>query len=330
MAMRVGVIGCGQFGLVLAAHASRCGHATTLWARTPSECEPLVRTRRSPRLPGFALPGAVAITSDALVALNGADLVITAIPSQYARSVWSVLGGSLPPSSVLVSVAKGLEVGTLQLPSQVLRECVPGAEVVSLSGPSIASEVGSGLPTALVAAGKLDAARLVQRALGGNSWRVYVSEDQIGVEVAGALKNVIALAAGMIDGMQLGTNAKATLLARGIAEIARLGVELGGQRETFFGVAGVGDLATTCFSPEGRTRTLGERLGAGATLAEALASMHSIVEGVDTCRATVALAAARRVDMPLARAVHGVLFDGLAPRDALAGLMRREGSAERL
>ncbi len=330
MPLRVCVIGCGQFGLVLASHAVRCGHDTTLWARTEAEREPLERTRVSPRLPGFALPVSVRVTNDATGAVTDADLVITAIPSQYARSVWTVLGRSLPKSAILVSVAKGLEVGTLLRPSEVLRECAPGAEVVSLSGPTIASEVGGGLPTALVAAGCAQAADVVQRTLAGDVWRVYTSTDQIGVEVAGALKNVIALAAGMTDGMRLGTNAKATLLARGIAEIARLGVDLGAQRETFYGVAGVGDLATTCFSPEGRNRTLGERLGAGESLANALASMHAVVEGVDTCRAAVELAAARRIDMPLARAVHGVLFGGLSPRAALIELMRREGTAERV
>ncbi len=330
MAERVAVIGCGQFGTVLACHAARRGHEVSLWARTQEEAAPLLVDRRTPRLAGLTIEPTIKVTTDGSRALEGATLVITAIPSQYARSIWEVLGVDLGPGAILVSVAKGFEMETLLRPSEVLAQACPAARVLALSGPTIATEVARGLPTALIAAGEREITDRVQSALAGDQWRIYSSTDIVGVECAGALKNVIALAAGMVDGMRLGMNAKATLLARGIAEMARLGVAMGGARETFFGVAGVGDLATTCFSEDGRNRTLGEKIGAGATLSEALASMNSVVEGVDTCRAVALLAKRHSVEMPIAEAVHAVLFEGVAPKSALVELMRRTSTGERL
>ncbi len=290
----------------------------------------MLQSRRSTRVEGLVIPDSVVITTDGLAAMNGTSMVITAIPSQYARNVWQVLRSACPKDVTVVSLAKGFEVETLKRPSEVLWELGVGGEVVTLSGPSVASEVALGLPTALVVAGEAVAARQVQQALSTSAWRIYLSADQVGVEAAGALKNVIALAAGMVDGMQLGINAKATLLARGTAEMARLGMALGGSRETFFGVAGVGDLATTCFSADGRNRTLGERLGRGEDFASALRSMHAVVEGVDTCRAVVELARRLGVEVPIASAVNAVLFGGVTPRHALQELMRRTSGEERL
>lgn len=290
----------------------------------------MLQNRRSTRVEGLVIPESVVITTDGLAAMNGTSMVITAIPSQYARNVWQVLRSACPKDVTVVSLAKGFEVDTLKRPSEVLRELGVGGEVVTLSGPSVASEVALDLPTALVVAGEAVAARQVQQALSTSAWRIYLSADQVGVEAAGALKNVIALAAGMVDGMQLGINAKATLLARGTAEMARLGMALGGSRETFFGVAGVGDLATTCFSADGRNRTLGERLGRGEDFASALRSMHAVVEGVDTCRAVVELARRLGVEVPIAFAVNAVLFGGVTPRHALQELMRRASGEERL
>lgn len=290
----------------------------------------MLQNRRSTRVEGLVIPESVVITTDGLAAMNGTSMVITAIPSQYARNVWQVLRSACPKDVTVVSLAKGFEVETLKRPSEVLRELGVGGEVVTLSGPSVASEVALDLPTALVVAGEAVAARQVQQALSTSAWRIYLSADQVGVEAAGALKNVIALAAGMVDGMQLGINAKATLLARGTAEMARLGMALGGSRETFFGVAGVGDLATTCFSADGRNRTLGERLGRGEDFASALRSMHAVVEGVDTCRAVVELARRLGVEVPIAFAVNAVLFGGVTPRHALQELMRRASGEERL
>ncbi|MSQ89798.1 MAG: NAD(P)-dependent glycerol-3-phosphate dehydrogenase [Phycisphaerales bacterium] len=331
MAERIAVIGCGQFGIVLACHAARAGHAVSLWGRNAEEVAPLLATRRSPRLPSLEIAPSISITQDSRQALGGADLVLSAIPSQYARSVWRVLTDDCPRSAVIVSVAKGFEMETLLRPSEVLHELCIGSEVVTLSGPTIATEVARGLPTALIAAGDEEGSvARVQNALGREGWRVYCSSDQVGVEAAGAIKNVIALAAGMVDGMELGMNAKATLLARGVAEMSRLGIALGGRRETFFGIAGVGDLATTCFSADGRNRTLGERIGRGATCAEALRSMDSVVEGVDTCKVVAQLADRMGVEMPITRAVHAVLFAGMDPRTALRSLMSRASGEERL
>lgn len=326
----IAVIGCGQFGSVVASHCARAGHAVRLWGRNDEEVQGLLQNRRSTRVEGLVIPDSVVITTDGKAAMHGVRMVMTAIPSQYARSVWKVLRSACPKDVTIVSLAKGFEVETLKRPSEVLRELEVGREVVTLSGPSVASEVAVGLPTAMVVAGEASAARQVQQALATPAWRIYLSADQIGVEAAGALKNVIALAAGMVDGMQLGINAKATLLARGTAEMARLGMALGGSRETFFGVAGVGDLATTCFSADGRNRTLGERLGRGEDFASALRSMHAVVEGVDTCRAVVELARRLGVEVPIASAVYAVLFGGATPQHALQELMRRASAEERL
>ncbi|MSR43931.1 MAG: NAD(P)-dependent glycerol-3-phosphate dehydrogenase [Phycisphaerales bacterium] len=334
MAERIAVIGCGQFGVVLACHAQRAGHRVSLWGRNAEEVGPLVANRESSRLPGLSIPPSIAITANGRDAMDGADLILSAIPSQYARSVWEVLGRDCPSETIIVSVAKGFEMHSLMRPSEVLKDLHigtgTGPEVITLSGPTIATEVALGLPTALVAAGEERATQRVQSALGREGWRIYCSADQIGVEAAGAIKNVIALAAGMVDGMELGMNAKATLLARGLAEMARLGIALGGRRESFFGTAGIGDLATTCFSSDGRNRTLGERIGRGQSCADALRSMASVVEGVDTCTAVVQLADRHHVDMPITRAVHGVLFAGRTPREALQELMQRTTAEERI
>ncbi len=301
-----------------------------LWGRTPDEVEPLQRNRATPRIAGLTLPTSLVVTGDARRALEDADLVLTAIPAQYARAVWNVLIADCPRSAIVVSVAKGFEMGTMLRPTEVLADIGVAGERVALSGPTIATEVARGLPTALIAAGTEAAAQRVQRALTGDAWRIYCSSDQAGVEAAGAIKNVIAIAAGLIDGMRLGMNAKATLLARGLAEISRLGIAMGGRRDTFFGIAGMGDLATTCFSADGRNRTLGEKIGSGDSCAAALASMDSVVEGVDTCRVVAQLAALHQVDMPIAQAVHAVLFEGKDPREALLELMRRTTSLERI
>ena len=330
MAQRIAVIGCGQFGTVLACHCAKAGHEVLLWGRDAQEIAPLLANRESPRIKGLQIAESIAITIDGRHAMSGADLVITAIPAQYARSIWKVLGKDCPKSACVVTVAKGFEVETKMRPSEVLASLNIGGEIVTLSGPTIATEAARGLPTALVAAGSESATLHVQKALATDSWRIYCTTDQVGVEAAGAIKNVIALAAGMVDGMELGMNAKATLLARGLAEISRLGIALGGRRETFFGVAGVGDLATTCFSMDGRNRTLGERIGRGESCDSALRSMESVVEGVETCRVVVQLAQQHGVEMPIANAVHGVLFSGLSPRSALQELMRRNSGEERI
>lgn len=330
MSRQVTVIGDGQFGLVLASLAASRGHSVRLWGAFPADLAALAATRRSPRLPEFELDPAVVVEPDGGRALAGADLCISAVPTQHLASVWTRLAKDLPASAVIVSVSKGLERGSLRRPSQILKEAVPGHEVVTMSGPSIAAEMARRLPLVMVVAGSPHATAPVQEALSCSWLRLYTLRDHVGVELAGAAKNVIALAAGMLDGMRAGMNAKSALLARGLAEIVRFGSAHGAEAETFFGVAGVGDLATTCFSPDGRNRSCGEALGRGQTLAEHLAHTRSVVEGVDTCDAIVRDARARGIELPIMEAVHGVLFGGIAPAQALQSLMSRDVGVERV
>jgi glycerol-3-phosphate dehydrogenase (NAD(P)+) len=272
----------------------------------------------------------VQVEPDLEAALVECAIVVNAIPTQFIRPVWQRLAGAVPARAVVVSVAKGIEVSSLKRPSEVLREAGSLSQpLVTLSGPTIAAELARRLPATMIAASTDGAAaRLVQQTFSGRWLRVYTGDDPDGVELAGAAKNVIALAAGLVDGLGAGCNAKSALLARGLAEIVRLGTALGARAETFFGIAGVGDLATTCFSPEGRNRTCGERLGQGVSLASILsstqASSGSVIEGVETAKALVALAARHEVDMPIVAAVHAILFDGLRPRRAIESLMGRE------
>jgi glycerol-3-phosphate dehydrogenase (NAD(P)+) len=281
-------------------------------------------------MPGFRLDDAVRVTSDAGEAMAEATIAINAIPSQFIRPVWSQLAANVPDGCPIVSVAKGIENVTLLRPSEVLAEVVTGVGACcALSGPTIAAELATHQPAVLVAASE-DAlfVERVQQCFDVPWLRIYGGSDLIGVELAGACKNVIALAAGMCDGLSLGDNAKSAVLARGLAEITRLGVAMGAQAETFYGVAGVGDLATTCFSPHGRNRSCGEALGKGATLAEYQTQTHSVVEGVATAKSVVLLARQYAVEMPIVEAVHAVLFDGLSPADGVLKLMQRVSGPE--
>jgi glycerol-3-phosphate dehydrogenase (NAD(P)+) len=322
-------------GGAMAAQAARTGADVTLWDRDAQSIDAIARGESPPRLPGLRLPGSVRACHQADEALASAAVVISAVPTQSVRAAWGGLAAHLPRDAALVSTAKGFELGTLLRPSEVMRQALGAAgarcPIVAMSGPAIAPEMVRGLPTAMVAASEdAGAAARACAALASDTLRLYPSDDIVGVETAGAAKNVIALAAGMLDGMGLGTNAKATLLARGIAEIARLGLALGGRSDTFWGVAGIGDLATTCFSPDGRNRAFGERLGSGMSMMEARAASGATVEGIDTCTALMALRERHDVEMPICSAVHAVLSGTRSPRDALAGLMRRSARHEHL
>ncbi len=333
--VRVAIIGAGQMGCAMAAQAVRAGADVALWDGDPVAIEAISRGDCPPRLPGLRLPQGVRACPRAEEALSGADIVVSAVPTQSVRAAWTAVAPRLPGGAILVSTSKGFELGTLRRPSEVILEALAASRVqcpvVAMSGPAIAPEIVRGLPTAMVAASADgSAADRACAALASETLRLYPSGDVVGVETAGAAKNVIALAAGMLDGMELGTNAKATLLSRGIAEIARLGLSLGAQPATFWGVAGIGDLATTCFSADGRNRAFGERLGKGMTLAQAKAASGALVEGIDTCTAVMALRDAHGVDMPICSAVHAVLSGELSPRDALAELMRRSSRPEHL
>lgn len=337
----IAILGPGQMGLVccsILTDPSRQEPAAdlVLWGHTDDEVSSLAQTRKSKRLAAFRLPDAVRVTdSDAAVA--DADLIVSAIPVQFIRQVWTRLRPNIPAAAPIVSVAKGIENDSLLRPTQVISDALqdnPDAaarRLAVLSGPTIAAELARCLPATMIAASDdAEFAAQVQRMFSTSWLRIYTNPDMLGVELAGATKNVIAIAAGVLDGLAAGYNAKSALLARGLAEIARLGTAMGASSETFFGIAGVGDLATSCFSPEGRNRSCGEALGRGEKLAAYLDKQNSVVEGVATTRSVMDLCARYRVEMPIAAAVHAVLFKGVDPLDAIGRLMSRELKGERV
>ena len=272
--------------------------------------------------------------------LNGATIILSAIPTQYARDVWKRLREFTPKDACIVSVAKGIENDTLLRPTQIIADVLGEGRdmgrgpvcdwnLCALSGPNIAAELARCLPGTAVAAAEDDAvAKRVQTAFSTQWFRVYTNRDAIGVELAGASKNVIAIAAGILDGLAAGNNAKAALVTRGLVEITRLGVAMGADESTFFGLAGLGDLITTCVSPEGRNRTVGERIGKGKKLKDILDAMDSVAEGVPTTRSVRELGRRHRVEMPITESVHSVLFDGKDPIAALTDLMSRDPKSE--
>ncbi|MCA9300206.1 MAG: NAD(P)-dependent glycerol-3-phosphate dehydrogenase [Phycisphaerales bacterium] len=334
------VLGIGQMGLVCASLLSTVDPGrevpeteVLLWGLNQEEAHELAQTRRSKRLEGFRLADSarVSIRDEDL---SRANLIVSAIPVQHMREALRGLRPYLRPDAMVCSVSKGIETGTLMRPSQVISDVLDDPDgrprpVGALSGPTIATELARCLPATMIAASE-DAsfALLLQRQFSTSWLRVYTNADLLGVEVSGATKNVIAIAAGIIDGLQAGFNAKSALLARGLAEIARLGEALGARPDTFFGIAGVGDLATTCFSPEGRNRSCGEALGRGVKLKDYLDRSPFVVEGVATTRAVLDLAQRFGVEMPITQAVHAVLFEGMDPLEGIQRLMRRELKAE--
>ena len=333
---RFAIIGDGQMGLVSTMILDSQHIPTTLWGRDAQHVEDLKQVRESTRhLPGYPIPESVDIVSDDDAIFEGAGVIVCAVPTQFIRPVLMRLRDYIPDRVPIVSFAKGIENETGLRPSQVIAEVLhddpdqPARPLAALSGPTIADELARCLPATMIAASDdREFCLKLQEAFTTHWLRIYTKDDLLGVELAGATKNVIALAAGMVDGLQAGINAKSALLARGLAEITRLGTAMGASVDTFFGIAGVGDLATTCFSPVGRNRCCGEQLGKGLSLEEVLESTDSVVEGVATTRSVMALAKKYRVDMPITEAVHAILFEGLDPIDAITRLMSREPKAE--
>ena len=332
---RVAIIGDGAMGTVCAIMLAENGCSVRLWSAFPAAARRVAAARENRRfLPGARLPDGVEVTGSDAEALADVGWAISAVPTQFMRGVWGRLAPHCPAGLPICSVAKGIENGTLLRPSQVLRDVLDGSpdagrDVAVLSGPSIAPEVARHLPASVtVAATDPRFAQRVQRLLSRPYFRVYTNLDAVGVEVAGASKNVIAIAAGILDGLCVGDNAKAALVTRGLAEITRLGLAMGAGRDTFAGLAGVGDLVTTCISPVGRNRSFGEAIGRGKTVEQALAATDSVVEGVATTRSVLELSGRLGVEMPITRAVHDVLFRGVAPRDAIHKLMSRPLKAE--
>ena len=326
----VAILGAGSWGTALATRLASRGEPVRLWARDPELARRITATRENARyLPGIRIPDAVGATGDAEVSLSGARFVVVAVPSRFLGGVLGSVAFAVPPSAVLVSAVKGLEGARDRRISELLAEALPGRPVAVLSGPSFAREVALGKPAALVVAAADEAvAREAQRALAAPDLRLYTNGDVVGVEIAGALKNVIAIAAGLSDSLDLGENARAALITRGLAEIVRLGVAMGASPRTFAGLAGLGDLVLTCTGAQSRNRSLGLAVGRGRPLEEVEAATPMVAEGVRTVGTALRLARAHSVSMPICEAVAAVLFERRPVRDALATLLSRDPRPE--
>jgi glycerol-3-phosphate dehydrogenase (NAD(P)+) len=329
--MRCAVVGGGAWGSALAHVLGQGGHDVLLWAREPDVVEHVNQTHANPRfLPGAVLDPRVRATGDMTDALAGAELVVYVAPSHVLRTVVLGAAAHVAAGALAVVATKGIERGSLSLMTDVVHEALPGRAVVALSGPSFALEVARGMPTAVVAASRdATAASTVQRALSSPVFRVYTNDDVTGVELGGALKNVMAVATGIAEGVGLGLNSRAALITRGLAEMTRLGVALGARAETFAGLAGMGDLVLTCTGALSRNRAVGLAVGAGEALESVLAATESVAEGVTTTDSARALAQREGIDMPIVNAIARILFEQQSPHDALADLMGRELRPER-
>jgi glycerol-3-phosphate dehydrogenase (NAD(P)+) len=304
---------------------------TRMWGYDREQLKQIKLGRENKKfLPGYKLPETLVFESDDRHIMAGADLIVSAVPCQFMRGIWGRLKNYFPKDVPVVSVAKGIENDTLLRPSQILAD-VLGREVrcVVLSGPTISDELARRLPaTAAVACRDEKLAKEIQYTFSTQWLRIYTNTDVVGVELAGAMKNVIAIAAGIVDGMGAGNNTKAALLSRGLAEITRLGIACGARPQTFAGLTGLGDLVTTCISPKGRNRSFGERIGKGQTLEQAQKATVSVIEGVATCKSVVTLGQQYNVEMPITRAVYEVLFENKPVQTAIADLMKRQLKAE--
>ncbi len=329
---RVAVLGAGSWGTALAALLADRGHDVILWAYEPQVAAEIGDGENRTYLPGVRLPPGLTSSTDLTAALVDVDMVVSVTPSQFVRHVIVEAAPAIPPDALLVSASKGIETSTLMRMDEIFAEILPGAvqeRFSVLSGPSFAREVAEGAPTAVVVASRSETARLrVQAAFQTDRFRVYTNEDVVGVELGGALKNVIALAAGVAAGLGYGHNTRAALTTRGLAEMTRLGMAMGAQRSTFAGLAGMGDLVLTCTGDLSRNRTVGFRLGQGETLEEILGEMTAVAEGVKTAQATVDLAARHGVELPICSEVLAILTEGRDPEEAVRSLMHRDPKPE--
>ncbi|NLJ39996.1 MAG: NAD(P)H-dependent glycerol-3-phosphate dehydrogenase [Clostridiales bacterium] len=330
MTKKVAVIGAGSWGTALAVLLSNKGIRVGLWVYEDEVFDQITIHRENSRyLPGIKIPEDIEVFKDQGRAIKGADIIVLAVSSQAVRIVARDIKGFIPEEQIVVNVAKGLELVSLKRLSQVIEEEIPQAKVAVLSGPSHAEEVALGIPTTIVSAAReQDTSEIVQDIFMCPEFRVYTNHDVIGVEMGGALKNIIALAAGVSDGLGHGDNTKAALMTRGIAEITRLGKAMGAEAETFAGLTGVGDLIVTCTSVHSRNRKAGIMLGSGKSLDETLAAVGMAVEGVYTCEAAYGLARKMGVEMPITEQLYKILFEGKEPEEAVRGLMLRDRTYE--
>lgn len=326
----IGIIGAGSWGTALSLLLQKNGNRVTVWSIMEDEIHMLNQDReQKDKLPGVKLPEDMLFTTDLEAAVTGKDVLVLAVPSPYTRSTSAMMRPFVAEGQKIVNVAKGIEETTLMTLSQMIEEEIPQADVSVLSGPSHAEEVGKGLPTTIVVGSKSrETAEYLQNLFMNKVFRVYISSDVLGIELGAALKNVVALAAGIADGLGYGDNTKAALITRGIAEIARLGLAMGGRLETFYGLTGIGDLIVTCASMHSRNRRAGILIGKGASMEEAMEEVKMVVEGVYSAKAGFALAKKYQVSMPIIEQVNEVLFDNKSADLAVKELMERDKKIE--
>lgn len=326
----ISILGAGTWGCALAILLSGKGHDVTIWTKIENEARTLNENRKSMKnLPGAEMPDEVKIILNLEEACKEKDIIVMAVASPFIRSTAKEASRYIKEGQVIVNVSKGIEDGTLYTLSEVIREEIPQADVAVLSGPSHAEEVSRGVPTTIVVgAATKETAHFIQDNFMTDMFRVYTSPDIIGIELGGSLKNVIALAAGIVDGLGFGDNTKAALMTRGMAEISRLGMKMGGKMETFAGLSGFGDLFVTCTSKHSRNWNAGNLMGQGKTMEEATKQVGQVVEGVNSARAALALAKKNDVEMPIVEQINMVLFEGKSTRDALNDLLNRDRRIE--
>lgn len=327
---KIGILGAGTWGTALAILLSDNGHDVTLWTKIENEAKALDSSRDNIKnLPGATLPKDLKITLDLKEACTDKEILVMAVASPYVRATSKEASPLIKEGQIIVNVSKGIEDGTLLTLADIIREEIPQANVAVMSGPSHAEEVSRRIPTTIVVgAASKETARFIQDAFMNEVFRVYTSPDMIGIELGAALKNVIALAAGIIDGLGMGDNTKAALMTRGIAEISRLGIKMGGCMETFAGLSGIGDLFVTCTSRHSRNRQAGYLIGKGYTLEEVKKEVNQVIEGVNTARAALALAKKYEVEMPIVEQINLVLFEGKSAKDAATDLLVRDKRTE--
>jgi glycerol-3-phosphate dehydrogenase (NAD(P)+) len=324
----VAVLGAGSYGTCLAILLAKAGHQVTFWARSPETAAELeTRRENAAYLPGFRLPDGLVVTSELERAVTGKAIVVGVTPSHAIRDVLGRAAAWLDPDAILVNASKGLDEGTLTTIDEVYRQLMPAriaARATFLSGPTFAAEIAGGMPSAIVLAGRdHDAAALVQRAFSTDRFRPYTSDDVVGVLIGGAIKNVVAIAAGVSDGLGFGSNARAALITRGLAEITRIGVAMGARPVTFAGLSGMGDLVLTCSSDTSRNRKVGLALGQGRPMADILADMRMVAEGVKTTKVAWQLAQKLAVPAPITEVMHAIIHEGAPAPDTMTRLMKR-------
>ena len=327
---KTGVIGAGSWGTALALALHNNGHEVVLWSHSKTSVESLLKNRELVgKLPGVKIPEAIRITNDLEEAITGMDMLVLAVPSACIRSTAHNMAPYVADGQLIVCVSKGIEESTLKIMTEVIEDEIPNCRAAVLSGPSHAEEVSRGLPTTVVAgAHDRETAEHIQNLFMNQVFRVYTSPDMLGIELGGALKNVIALAAGIADGLGYGDNTKAALITRGIAEMSRIGTAMGGRQETFNGLSGIGDLIVTCASVHSRNRKAGYLMGQGRTMREAMDEVKMVVEGVYSAKAAVALARKYNIEIPIIEQVNKVLFEDKSPKEAVTELMLRDKKIE--